>query len=41
MTAPIALAMTKGDLGLARGIGFILTAITTIASLTAFVLGEH
>jgi ABC-type tungstate transport system substrate-binding protein len=41
MTPAIAPEMTKGDLVVARGLGYILTAITTLASLTAFVRGEQ
>jgi hypothetical protein len=39
--AAIALETTKGDLGLARGLEFILTAITIPATLTAFIRGEQ
>ena len=39
MIPVIALEMTKDGLGLARGLGFILTAMTKIVSPAAFVLG--
>jgi tungstate transport system permease protein len=40
MTTAIALETSKGDLGLALGLGFILIGITIAVSATAFVLGE-
>jgi tungstate transport system permease protein len=39
MTTAIALETSKGDLGLALGLGFILIGITIAVSATAFVLG--
>jgi tungstate transport system permease protein len=39
MTTAIALETSKGDLGLALGLGFILIGITVAVSATAFVLG--
>ena len=40
MIPVIALERTKDGLGLARGLGFILTAITMLVSPAAFVLGK-
>ncbi len=40
MTTAIALETSKGDLGLALGLGFILIGITVAVSAAAFVLGE-
>jgi tungstate transport system permease protein len=40
MTTAIALETSKGDLGLALGLGFILIGITIAVSATALVLGE-
>ena len=40
MTTTIVLETSKGDLGLALGLGFILIGITIAVSAAAFVLGE-
>ena len=40
MATAIALETSKGDLGLALGLGFILIGITVAVSAAAFVLGE-
>jgi len=41
MTTAIALETSKGDLGLALGLGFILIGITVAVSAAAFVLGDR
>ncbi|HSY55627.1 MAG TPA: ABC transporter permease [Bradyrhizobium sp.] len=41
MTTTIALETSKGNLGLALGLGFILIGITVAVSAAAFVLGER
>jgi len=41
MTTAIALETSKGDFGLALGLGFILIGITVAVSAAAFVLGER
>ena len=41
MTTAIALETSKGDLGLALGLGFILIGITVAVSAAAFVLGRR